>query len=335
MNMSDKRRVIIGIIVAVLAIVLFGTCVYFIERRSMKEEQLGDSGDWGDGEETILSLGDSDYVTNDNIDTYLLIGTDNGGDDKGDGLNGELADFITAIVVDNTTQSYAFYQIDRNTMVDVPIPEENGGGHYNEQICTAHWYGKTPEERNNNLVSAVSDLLGGLEIDRYYTLSMDNIGKVNDAIGGVVVTIDSDMTAIDPEFKEGATVLLTNGQAEKYLRARSALKDESNAARMKRQTAYMESAYNMVIGQLRENPGYISDLYDRLDGVFETDGNAKDASYLADRLAGYKNMGIVTFKGRTETNDTLGDGVEHEEFYVDTDSIVSGLKKVIDLQVSE
>jgi len=334
--MSDKRRVIIGIIAAVLAIGLFGVCVHFIESRSMKDEQLGDSGDWGEGdEETILSFGDNDYVTNDNIDTYLLIGTDNGGDDKGEGFNGELADFITAIVIDNTTQSYAFYQIDRNTMVEVPIPEVNGGGHYTEQICTAHWYGKTPEERNNNLVSAVSDLLGGLEIKSYYTLNMDDIGKVNDAIGGVTVTIDSDMTAVDPEFKEGATVLLTDGQAERYLRARGALKDDSNAARMRRQTAYMQSAYNMVIGQLRENPGYISDLYDRLNGLFETDGNAKETSVIADCLAGYKNMGMISFEGRVETNDTLGDGVEHEEFYVDENSILSGLKKAIDLKVSE
>jgi hypothetical protein len=49
----------------------------------------------------------------------------------------------------------------------------------------------------------------------------------------------------------------------------------------------------------------------------------------------YKNMGMISFKGKVETNDTLGDGVEHEEFYVDTDSIVSGLKKVIKLKVSE
>lgn len=334
--MSDKRRVIIGIIAAVLAIGLFGVCVHFIESRSMKEEQLGDSGDWGEGdEETILSFGDNDYVTNDNIDTYLLIGTDNGGDDKGEGFNGELADFITAIVIDNTTQSYAFYQIDRNTMVEVPIPEANGGGHYTEQICTAHWYGKTPEERNNNLVNAVSELLGGLEIKSYYTLNMNNIGKVNDAIGGVVVTIDSDMTAVDPEFKEGANILLTDGQAEKYLRARFALEDDSNASRMKRQEAYMQSAYNTVIGQLRENPEYISELYENLDGVFETDGSARDASVIADKFEKYKNMGMISFKGKVETNDTLGDGVEHEEFYVDESSILSGLKKVIKLQVSE
>lgn len=355
MRNNSKRRVIIGVIAAVLMIVLLYLALRFIESRGLLDEQFGDTGGWGDEppEEQILSIGETDYITMDNIEAYMLVGTDNGGEDLGDGYNGELADFITVVLIDNTTEKYGFYQIDRNTMVEVAVPdyaseetdedseedasadedEEAGAaepGTFLEQICIAHWYGKTAEERNNNLANAVSELLGGIQIDGYYVLNMKDIGSVNNAIGGVTVTIEDDMTGIDPAFAKGASVLLSDSQAEKYLRARMSLKDDSNSARMKRHQQYMQNAYNMLIGQLRENPEYINDLYDRIEPLIQSDGEIK-LSKLTNQLVEYTGQGILKFEGKSRKADTLGDGKEHEEFYPEQKSIVTNLKKVIDM----
>lgn len=316
-------------------IALFGVTLHIIEARGMLEESFGDTGGFGDEEtdETVLSIGDYDYITTDDIDAYMLVGTDNGGEDFGEGFNGEFADFITVMVIDNTTEKYGFYHIDRNTMVEINIPDKDGklgDNYFEEQICIAHWYGKTAEERNRNLEHYVSELLGGLEIGGCYVLKMGDTDKVNDAIGGVTVDIEEDMTAVDPKFVKGAKVHLDNGQAEKFLRARSALSDNSNAGRMKRQQQYMRNAYNMLIGQLRENPEYINELYTQLEPVIQTEGNVK-LSRLTKQLSEYTGQGILTFSGKSRTADTLGDGVEHEEFYADSSSIVSNLKKVIDM----
>ena len=335
---SIRKKVAIALVGVLAAVGGLGVSMHMIEARGLKDTGPGDTGEWGDEyEPESLFLADTDYISEDEIDAYLIAGTDGGGEDLGEGLNGELADFIAVMLIDNTTEKYAFYQIDRNSMVDVQVRSEDGDySEYSyEQICTAHWYGIDETERAENLMAAVSGLLGGIELDGYYILNMADIGKVNDAIGGVTVDIDTDMTNLDPEFVKGATVHLTDKQAERYLRARKDVGDGTNAARMARQRQYMQKAYNMVIGQLRENPEYINDLYIQLEDKVESDGTGKRMSVITNQLASYQSMGIITFDGETKIGDTIDEGIEHEEFYTDENSILSGLKKVMNISVDQ
>ena len=181
----------------------------------------------------------------------------------------------------------------------------------------------------------LSTLLGGLRIDDYYTINMADIDKINNAIGGVTVNIEENMTNIDPEFAEGASVHLTDDQAEKFVRARMSVGDGSNKGRMARQTQYMQKAYSMVIGQLRDNPEYVNDLYDQLSSSVETSGDGSEISRLTNHMIQYDNLGILQLDGTTKFGDTQGDGIEHEEFYVNEDSIISVLGKVMDLYQDE
>ena len=338
MRINSKRRIILALIIALLAILLFWLVLRFIDGRLELDEQFGDTGDWGsDDEETVIMIGDKEYVTNDDLDTYLFIGTDGGGQDLGEALSGELADFLMLLVIDNTTEKYAFYTIDRNTMVEMEITDETGEGFsfQTQQICLSHWYGTSDDLRNQSTVNTVSSLMGELEIDNYYTINMEDIGKVNDAIGGVMVDIETDMTAVDPAFVKGESVLLTGDQAEKFIRARYALEDDSNASRMARQQQYMERAYALLINQFRENPEYVNDLYDQLGDSIESDGSSKEVSVAVNHMMQYDGQGFIKFSGKTELNDTLGEGIKHEEFYVDDASIINGLMKVIDLKETE
>ena len=334
---ASKKRIIITAAVAVVLIAAFGLVMYLIEQHGLIDEQFGDTGGWGSKDEddqVFLTLSDVDYISDDDIDAYLIAGTDGGGVDKGDIYKGELADFISILLIDNTTEKYAFYQISRDSMVDVPVMNENGDiqDFALEQLSTAHWYGKTPEERNENLANAVSDVVGGIDIDGYYVLNMADIGEVNDAIGGVDIDIDDDMTDLDPTFKKGATVHLTGKQAENYLRARMTVGNGTNAERMDRQRQYMQKAYNMTISQLRENPDYINDLYEELDNKVQSDGTGKRISTIANQVTQYQCVGIISFKGETRIGDAIDEGITHEEFYVDEKSVLSGLRKVMNIR---
>lgn len=333
---ESKRRATLLIIGIVLMIALVGMVLHLIEKHGELDVQFGDTGGWGDddSEPIELLLNDIDYISDDKVQTYLIAGTDAGGDDLGEGFNGELADFVTVMVIDDTTEKYAFYQLDRNTMCNVPILVNDGvvEQYAYEQLCLAHWYGLNAEERNQNLMEATSMSLGGLGISGYYVLSMKDIGAVNDAIGGVTVDIDTDMTNLDPAFTEGATVHLDGKQAESFLRARMDVGGGTNKERMSRQNQYMQKAYAMVTGQLRENPDYINDLYDQLDSKVESDGTPKRISTIADKLMRYDNMGIIQFDGEVKTGDTIGEGKEHEEFYVDEGSILANFRKVMNIR---
>jgi anionic cell wall polymer biosynthesis LytR-Cps2A-Psr (LCP) family protein len=333
---QNKKKIILSVVIAVMLIAMFGMVLHLIEKHGLKDSQFGDKGDWGEtGADPIyLLFNEKDYVSYDDIDTFLVAGTDGGGVDMGEGMNGDLADFIMILLIDNTTKRYGFYQIDRNSMCEVSIISENGSfsDYVTQQLCTAHWYGMNDDERNENLVTSTSMLVGGLPLDKYYVMNMKDIGTVNNAIGGVTVTIPTDMTAVDPAFVKDATVHLTDKQAEEFVRARMALDDDTNAARMSRQTQYMQNAYSMVISQLRENPEYINDIYQGLEGVFQTNGTGKDISNVTNEMIQFENAGILTFDGEVRDHDTLGDGEIHEEFFVNEESMLTELRKVMNIE---
>ena len=336
---SSKRKIIVATIAALFAILLFWLVLHLVVDRGLIDEQFGDSGEWGDEEDEQVSLmfeGD-EYVSDDKLDTYLIIGTDAGGEFVDEEHSGTLADFLTLLIIDNTTEKFGIIQIDRNTMVPMPdlagVDEEGEG--IKQQICLAHWYGENNGQRNDNTMTAVSDLFGYLPIDNYYAINMENMGRVNDALGGVEVDITTDMTNIDPEFVAGTSVLLTNDQAEKFLRARMDVGEGTNKERMSRQTQYMQKAYNMVMAQLKENPEYVNDLYDSLSDVIEREETDNNLSRMANHIVQYENVGILQIDGKTTTGDTQGDGEEHEEFYADRQSIVDTLGKIIDLREAE
>ena len=325
-----------GIAAAALIIALLGLGAYLIEKHDLLDEQFGDTGDWGDDEddETLFTFNDADYISDDRVKAYMFAGTDAGGVDKGEGFNGDLADFITVLVIDDSTKKYAFFPVNRNTMVDIGIPNESGDiqNFARQQVCTAHWYGRNDEERNYNLKEAVTEAMCGLNMDGYYVINMKDIGEINDVIGGVTVDIDTDMTKLDPAFKAGATVHLKGDQAESYLRARMDVGEGTNAERMKRQQQYMQNAYTMVAGQLREDPGYINDLYVQLENKSQSEGISDNLSKIANKIVEYDNMGFINFTGETKVGDTIGEGIEHEEFYVDQMSVLDGLKKVMNIR---
>ena len=331
---DKKRRIVLGTIGVILLTSLFVLAMHLIEKHGLADVHFGDIGGWGN-DEIILTIGDSDYRSDDDIDTYLFIGTDAGGEDLGMAHSGSLADFLTLLVVDNTTKKYAFIEIDRNSMADVQMLNDDGEftGFFTQQICLSHWYGTDEQQRNENTMAAVSSLFGYLDIQHCYELNMADIGAVNHALGGIEVDINTDMTSVDPEFVKGTSVMLTDEQAEKFLRARMSVGEGTNKERMDRQTQYMQKAYNLVMNQLRENPDYINTLYDELQNVVHSEDEGHDLSVLTNQIVTYDSQGIQSISGTTKLADTQGDGTEHEEFYPDSSSLLSALKSVIDLQL--
>ena len=70
------------------------------------------------------------------------------------------------------------------------------------------------------MVDAVSNLFYGMPINGYVALNMNAVAMINDAVGGVTVTVPEDMAQVDPSFAEGAAVTLTGDQALKFTRYR-------------------------------------------------------------------------------------------------------------------
>jgi hypothetical protein len=180
-NRNSKRKIILALIVAVIAILLFWLMLKFVFDRTELGDQFGDSGEWGEEDEQIsLTFGDTEYVSDDNIDTYLIIGTDGGGEFVDEEHSGTLADFLALMIIDNTTKKFGIIQIDRNSMMpmtDIIGLDEIGGEEVRQQICLAHWYGENEGQRNDNTVMAVSELFGYLDIDNILAMIYLSVGQ--------------------------------------------------------------------------------------------------------------------------------------------------------------
>ena len=333
-----KIKLILGAAALILTFAGIFAAVTLLERRETEgtRSPSDERSSYLWSEEDTIDFDGSLYGFDHRIESFLFVGTDNGGNEAGPDLeaHGPMADFLLLMVLDYTDDTYGYLQIDRNTVTDVNILDEEGElldfGY--EQICTAHWYGGSPVINAENTVDAVSVLLGYMEnIKGYYVLNMDDINVLNHAAGGVPVTFEEDLTAVDPSFKEGASVTLDDAQAEKFLRARMSVGEGTNEERMARQRQYISGFFDMVEEHSRKKADYYLDLWNALRDVGTTNMNGNSFSRIANMLLKGKSKGVLTLEGEHTVGTILGDGLEHEEFYPEDTSIIDTLTTLYSL----
>ena len=341
MGNRRKLKALTSVIAAIALIAAFGLGVHIFDKAT--SSKAANTTESTSEENDFVYLADHNYEITHNLESYLLIGSDGSGnenkedkdgDGKADEYRGDLADFLLLVVFDKTDNTYGFLQIDRNTIASIEMPE--GGNESDEdayeQICTARWYGATPEEGCENTVDAVSELLGYFPIDGYYSINMKDIGKLNHQVGGVTVTLEDDLSNKDPELTEGATVKLSDEQAEIFVRSRQDVDDGSNTARMERQRIYMEAYKKAALKKMGENKDFANELYIEFqqDAVTNMPGNRVSAC--ANRMYKGKDLGTFELEGEHKKGDTLQDGVIHEEFYPTESSIIDALTSLASIE---
>lgn len=326
-----------GIALAVILITAFGLGVHFFDRltNSKFADSAGEEGEY-------IYLADHNYEITHNLESYLLIGSDHSGNEDAEGdskkegerYRGDLADFILLMVFDKTENTYGFLQIDRDTITRIEMPENGEESLQDEfeQLCTARWYGETPEEGCENTVDAVSELLGYYPIDGYYSINMDDIGTLNRAVGGVTVTIEDDFSAEDPEMTPGKTIKLSDEQAEIFVRGRMSIGDGTNQSRMRRQRAYMDSFLDAALNRMDEDEDFVNDLYKELKERAVTDMPGNRVSACANRMHEGRYLGTFELDGEHKEGDTLGDGVMHTEFYPTESSMIDALTSLASIE---
>lgn len=345
MRLSYRMRELAILFLVLLFSVVAFTTAYVIKKRNNPQEEVAEAtankseAEWQLEGLPVLHFDKGDYRYDHDIKTYLFIGTDDSGSDNGseEGYRGRMADFLLLAVFDKTDDTYGFLQINRDTMTEIQRVDNDGTelGPMNLQICTAHWYGTDEESSDVITTQAVSDLLGKLHIDGYYTLHMSDVGKLNNLVGGVPVTIDEDLTKVDPAMTPGATVLLDDVQAQRYVRARMNVGDGENTSRMRRQKTYMEGFVDQALKKLQEDPKFIDKMFKSFKEVASTDISSKELSVIGNQMRIGQNKGILQIDGETTIGQALGDGLDHTEFYAKESSIIKQMKELYSLSKVE
>lgn len=284
-----KRVVMLTICVALIAALVGGAAL--MAKKEAPIENAGTAQNAAVKRKSLTYEG-QEYPMKAHLQTVLLIGTDaaEGYREKTEGVkpfyNYHQADCLILLVLDTDNNTADILQLNRDTMTDVPWLDVLGnyGGTEFKQLCLAYNYGDGGMKSCRNTVNAVSGLLFDAPIDHYIQLPMSAIGVLNDLVGGVPVTMEEDLTVIDPAFTEGSTVWLDGTQAEKFVRARMALENDTNLARMKRQRQYLDSFQSRAREAINSDTELMAQLLENLSEYLQSDLTAQQLSELVTRL---------------------------------------------------
>lgn len=285
-----------------------------------EKEQLG----WQDG---WVKYDDKIYAYNEDILTFLIMGIDKNDTvrETAEGGGGGQADALFLLVLDPDTKQMRLVSINRNTMTAVDVYDENGSytTTMTAQVCLQHSYGNGLEESGNYQVAAVSNLFYRLPIHGFAAINMSAIPTLNDAVGGVDVTVLEDLTQWDPTLVKGAQVHLMGESAYVYISRRDIKVYGSADSRLERQKQYINAYLGQAKNAAKSNLGVVTGLYGALSSMMVTDVTFNEVAYLAPVVRDYSfdRDHIYTMKGETRTGTSQTTGNTFEEFYPDRDAM--------------
>lgn len=244
------------------------------------------------------------YPVKRGLQTVLLIGTDDLQENEKPSkveafYNDALADFLLLMVFDHDRKTVTPFQINRDTVCDVPWLSVNGlvGGYEPMQITLAHCFGAGKHDSSKNVVNAVTGLLCGAPVDHYFRFSMDTVPILNDLVGGVTVTLEDDIPTLGEKYVKGATVTLRGQEALRFVRSRDHERLDANVPRMGRQRLYMNAFLNQARLKIEKNPEFIVDTFDKIERFLITDLTVERVSEYVDDFYHYEVRPIVTLSG--------------------------------------
>ena len=311
--MRKARKILLIVILSLVGVVITLGAVagsYYLFARNSETERAEKAVK----EHEIIYIDDEKYIAKDVVN-YLIVGIDSTGEMKASNGNNNTAlnDLICLVSFNLTDSSYTIIPVSRDTMVDVDILGLSGkiiGSKYTQRDY-AHTTGDGLDMSFRNTCRAVSKVLMGVDIERYVGINMTTVPLIVDFLGGVTITLDEDLTVLDPAWEEGASITLTGDNCLLYLRARMEVGDGTQISRMHRQQIFMEE----VVRKARTNDYTFSDILDALHIVNKyvcMDVTYMDMADILKYVQTFKYNGIKQIKGYTQKNKGLIEFIPYE-----------------------
>lgn len=274
-------------------------------------------GGTGGREESLTFYDGAWYRPRKDVETVLLIGIDKAALDQTMDVQGEYeqSDFLMLLVIDKTAKSSLVLHINRDTMTEIQMLSDSGRveGRATVPITLAHTYGGQPEIRCRNTVTAVSNLLYGVNIDHYISLAMDGVRVLNDLVGGVTLESIDDFAGLG--LSKGETVTLMGDQALTYVRARKGMEDDTNLHRMERQRQYLEALQDQLLSHMGSDQDFTLSALMELNDYMVSNCSVEQLSGLAETL---EECGQTEYRSLEGEAELVGRFIQ---FHVDEDAL--------------
>lgn len=224
----------------------------------------------------VIQWNGGTYRRNTYTKAILCMGVDRGSqltESRGYNEAGQ-ADSIFLLAQDTARNTLKILMIPRDSMAEIGIIREDmsSAGTQMRQLALAYANGDGRESSCENTVSAAESLLHGFEIDSYLAADMEIINLLNEAVGGVTVTIPTaGMEKKDAAFVKGATIKLQGEQAESFVRYRDIESAYSAVYRMDQQQEFITGFYQAVQDMSKQNSQIVPQLFELIEDYMVTD----------------------------------------------------------------
>ena len=321
---NKNKNVPFLILSIVLILILIGVIIFAINKKN--QESAGNGGNTGGTDteseyvekwqEGVISYKGKYYQFNNDINTYLFLGIDKENMDspvEGTAEGGQ-SDAMFLLITNVDDETLSVISINRNSMTQVELFGEMGAslGTTTAQICTQHSFGDGKHLSCSRTVDAVKYLFYNLPIEGYLSMTMGAMSVINDAVGGVEVTVLEDIVNEDAgvNLKKGETVTLQGMEAYYYLRARDQEEFDSATNRLRRQEQYIAGLMAELKAIAQSGTSKALELYESIDEHIVT--NVDFVSFITElKSYEYEESRLYTVPGETVM------GEKFEEYHVD------------------
>lgn len=335
-------KILLAVVLAVVLLAGTGVGAFFYLRSSGRKSLLAgmetEAPNMGESQEVsgTVSRNGRKYTYRQDMINLLCVGVDRTtqlvSDETEIGDNGQ-ADSIFLLALNPTDGTMKVLGISRDTMTEIKTYDHQGNyvGRNKNHLGLAFSYGDGAKKSGELMVDAVSRLLYELPIHGYAAVNMNAIGKLNDSVGGVTVTLPQDMVLAGERFSAGETLTLNGAQAESFVRNRDMEQEGSNNLRMAHQKQYAEAFIRTAKQFVRRDLTAIPTLYGDLTADMATSVDVDEAVYLASLLPGiqFSAEDIQMLEG------TAKQGTIYEEFYIDEDALQETILEIFYDEVTD
>ena len=256
------------------------------------DENLGLSGEENESllsRDTLVWKG-KNYRKNTYMKAILCMGVDRSNEmtETKEGGQAGQADSLFLAAWDTARSRLKILMIPRDTMTYLTPVNWDGTVREEEfdHITLAFSYGDGAKGSCENTALEVSQLMKGLPIDHYLAADISTLNLLNDAVGGVTVTIPAGLEQADPEFVEGSQVRLKGSQAERFVRYRDTAEDHSALFRTLRGQEFITGFFKAAQEMSKQDSQTVPHLFEMIENYMITDmGKEQYLGMAADALA--------------------------------------------------
>lgn len=260
--------------------------------------------------ETVPVIIETARQLNENLQTILIMVTDTYDISGASGSyrNGNRADFLLLLFVDDAAGKVRTLQLNPNAVIPFSLPGLSEDVEI--PLGQVYSYGSGGSDSYLNICKAISQVMDGVPVNHYLSFTMDAIGIVSDVLEGV------------PLAGAEETIILQGTDAVSFFAAREE-EDISNEAHMKRQQQFMLGMYQPFMTSA-QNDDFLTTLTLQLGERMATDMTLSQMLPMFETLSAYEmEDDVLTISGKAEV-------AEGEfRFYMDQTSLDGTLNMLV------